>query len=632
MESTMSENPGSLPKVRLLLVSAAIGIAAFLVFSPALNNGFVSWDDDVYVTDNPRVQHPSLQNFTWFFGHAYFRSYTPLTFASHMLDYALWGDSPRGHHLHNLLLHALNTVWMFWLGLMLILLARSPRPDPGTGLHTPAFSRLDGSALIGGALGALAFGLHPLRAESAAWVSDRKDLLAACFLLPTFMTYLLASVGDSGKKRRGWLSFSAFLFLCSILAKSISATAPLVMILLDLMLLHPGDWRRHTRRLIMNKLPYLLVAGIAAGAAFAAIPEQGLNLLARNLSPAQKALLPLYSITFYLGKLVWPLNLAAVYEIPPIATMAVFSTLALLLTALFAVRARMARKVPLLAWLTYIILISPTILFLSSGIQPLADRYTYLATAPLFLAGAGGIALLWQSTGDRPNARTGKGTVLACMIAILLCFTALSRHQVRFWKDSITLWSHAMQVSPTVPASYNSLGVALGALGRGEEAIAFFKEALRLNGEYAVAWNNLGIIYKGTGSLTEAVASFRKSALCNPESAEPFIHLGEIAEQTGTIDSALSFYRRSRAIDPDSPTPYARLGSLFSRIGNLDSASAALTSLVTLRPDDAQGYFELAGVLERTGHQDDALRILVQSAQLGYAGARRELTRRGLTW
>jgi hypothetical protein len=373
MPSPESGTTSLLPR-RLLLISAAIGIATFLVFLPSTENGFVSWDDDVYVTDNPRVQHPSAENLAWFFRHAYFRSYTPLTFASHMLDYAIWKDNPAGHHLQNVIIHSLNSCWMFWLVLMLTSMARSLKSGAGPGTHVLTTGSLDSSSILAATVGTLAFSLHPLRVESVAWVSDRKDLLSAFFLLPAFLAYLVASTRKNRRKQWLWLCISSLLFLPSVLAKTISATAPAVMILLDLLLISPHERKGRMREILLSKIPYVVTGAIAAAAAFTALPDQGLNLLVRDLSSAQKSLLPLYSITFYMGKLAWPVNLAAVYDVPPVSIMLVYSTLAVLVTALVTLLARMRNSIPLLAWLTYIIFISPTVLFLSTGIQPLADR------------------------------------------------------------------------------------------------------------------------------------------------------------------------------------------------------------------------------------------------------------------
>lgn len=609
----------------LFLTSAAIGVAVFLLFAGAAKNGFVSWDDDVYVTDNPRVQHPSLENVVWFFRHAYFRSYTPLTFASHMLDVALWGEDPAAHHAHNVVLHALNAVMMFWLALLLIGRVRARNTAAA---EEPQGIRADIPALVGASIGAIAFGIHPLRVESAAWVSDRKDLLAAFFLLPTIMTYLVASAQKTARSRRLWLAVSSILMLFSMLAKSIASIAPAILLLLDILLLSPGDSRRRFRTILATKIPYIAMAFVVAAAAFAAIPDQGTSRLVHDLSAAQKFLLPLYSITFYLAKLVWPFRLAAVYDVPPVTQMLAYGALALLLTALAVLLYRMKSPSLLLAWLAYILLIGPTIFFLSSGIQPLADRYTYLATAPLFLAAAGGIARLWSGPAVIRNDRIRRSAIAGLSALVLVVWAAATWNQIRVWQDSVTLWSHAIRISPNVPAGYNSLGVALGKMGRGKEAIAFFNEALKLDGEYSVAWNNLGIVHRETGNLGAAVFAFRKAAMFNPNSPDPFVSLGEIAESTDRPDSALAFYRTARAKFPESPQPYARLAMLFSRFGDLDSASRALETIVRMRPDDPRGYVELARVYEMAGENAKAAEAFARAAALGDTTATSELGRR----
>ncbi len=233
--------------------------AAFLVHSPAWDNAFVSWDDNMYVTDNPRVQHASWENMGWFFTHPYFRSYTPLTLISHAVDYSLWGDDPRGHHLHNILLHTLNTGWVYLLGLLIILEIR-PTP-PGQSRHglVSLLASADNAALLGASIGALFFALHPLRVESVVWVSDRKDLLCGFFLLPSLISYIGYRFSPVPRTRGRWYALSVVLFVLALLSKSIATTALVIMVVLDFVLEGGPVWRTRKWSLLQEKIPFLIL-------------------------------------------------------------------------------------------------------------------------------------------------------------------------------------------------------------------------------------------------------------------------------------------------------------------------------------------------------------------------------------
>lgn len=612
-------------RLKIIGLLVLLVTATFLVFLPALQNGFVSWDDDVYVTDNPRVQRPSLDNALWFFGHTYFRSYTPLAFVSHMCDYSLWGGNPFGHHLHTLILHSLNTGWVFLLALVLLAIGRRPGSLRTEDPHL--LSGLDTPMLLGGAAAALAFGIHPLRAESASWISDRKDLLCAFFLLPSVCAYLAATVSAPGKRRR-WIFISALLYLPALLSKSIATLAPLTLLLCDVLLIYPGETKRYWRRILLHKVPFLLLGAATALAAFSAIPENGINLLARDLSSGQRLLLPPYSVTFYLGKLFWPLSLAPVYDLAGVTTMALYSSITVLVTALVLVLWRLGMKSVPAAWFSFVLFLSPTVLFLSAGIQPLADRYTYIPSIALCLLLGAGVDWGWRRVAGRQTSTLIRTSMLAVLFFIFLGLGVVANRQTSIWKDSLTLWIQGIQVSPGVAAAYNGAGVALGKMGRAEESIRFFREALKLQELYPVAWNNLGIVLRAQGDKAEATESFRTAIRLQQEYADPYIYLGEMAEEDGMPDTALGLFRSARTADPVSALPYARLGPLFARLGQHDSAAAAFSALITLRPEDDRAYLELAKALEATGETDQVRLMMIRAAKLGNNEARRWLQSR----
>jgi tetratricopeptide (TPR) repeat protein len=606
--------------------------AAFLVHSPARNNAFVSWDDNMYVTDNPRVQHASWENMGWFFTHPYFRSYTPLTLVSHAVDYSLWGDDPRGHHLHNVLLHTLNTGWVYLLGLLIILEIRPTAPGQSHHGLVSLLASADKAALLGASICALLFALHPLRVESVAWVSDRKDLLCGFFLLPSLISYIEYRRSPVSRARGQWYALVMVLFVLALLSKSIATTAPVIMVVLDFVLEGGSVWRTRKWSLLKEKVPFLILSFMVTAAAVASIPDAGSPRLTGEMSTAQRAFLPFYSMTFYLGKLLWPSNLAAVYDLPASGTMAVHALLMVLITGFFVIVARLFTRHALLAWVSYVLVICPTVFFLSSGIQPVADRYTYLATLAFFLLAGGAIAHCCRTAGNGRRRNPVRMTLVVVAIPVLTISALLSYRQIRIWQNSITLWSHAVKVSPGVAAAYNGLGAAMGQNQRTDEAIALFKEALRLQPRYSLAWNNLGIVYVSRGEAGSAADCFRRAAENSPDYLEAYLALGRLAETAGEQIAATEYFRKARAIDPHAPLAHLGLAGLFEAAGRIDSCVISLQRAV--RDAGANPITSAkAGVMyERIGDTSAAIDAFSRAARLGNPDAQRTLKERGVPW
>jgi len=624
-----------LRRSRLILPLAftAVMATAFLIHSPARENAFVSWDDNMYVTDNPRVQNLTRENVAWFFTHPYFRSYTPLTLVSHAVDYALWGEDPRGHHLHNVLLHTLNTGWIFLLGLLLITRTRYAASGQGQPGSISPLSAPDDSALLGAAMGALLFALHPLRVESVAWVSDRKDLLCGFFLLPSLISYTQYRISPDPWTRRRWYALSLGLFIPALLSKSIATTAPAVMIILDFVLDGSSAWKSRKWAVLTEKIPFLALSGVVSAAAIASLPgDAGEFQLARDMSNAQRYFLPSYSMTFYLGETFWPRNLAAVYDLPASETMAVYTLLMVLLTALFIVVARLFSPMALLTWLSYVFVVSPTVFFLSSGIQPIADRYTYLATPGFFLLAGGAIAHFWQTGKNERRLRLARIAIVALLIPVLAACVILSHRQIRIWQNSPSLWSHAITISPGVAAACNGLGAAMGQNKRTDEAIALFKEAVRLQPKYSLAWNNLGIVFLSRDEVTSAADCFRRAIECSPGYLGPYLALGAIAERAGKDADAWKYYRKARTIDPHSVVAHMGLARLFAAEGTTDSCVVSLQRALGEGAADPLTYVNAGTIYERIGDTTASIAAFSRAARFGNSDAQRELKEKGVRW
>ncbi|MCK5571301.1 MAG: hypothetical protein KAJ12_01010, partial [Bacteroidetes bacterium] len=322
---------------RLVIIAAAIMIVVGMVYGNALENDFVTWDDQWYVLDNEHIRISSVDDVFWIFTHSYYWSYIPLTLLSHALDYALWGLDPKGHHLTSVLLHAANSVWVFFLALVLLryarLRARGEQPEgPRLLLQTD-----DLPSMAGAVLAALLFGLHPLRAESVAWVSDRKDLLCAFFLFPAFLSYLFFSTQRGTTAGKRWYRVSLALQLLALLSKAAALMLPLILVALDLFLAGRSSWMARRRSLLREKVPYFVLSGTVGLIGMASVPAKGINFLAADLSLLQKAFLPFHSIMFPLAKLVLPVHLGPVYDYPGSALTMILALVLLVLVTGFCI-------------------------------------------------------------------------------------------------------------------------------------------------------------------------------------------------------------------------------------------------------------------------------------------------------
>jgi hypothetical protein len=382
----------------LFLASAVLVLGQFLVFGPALDGSFLKYDDDIYVYENKNIQKLNPETVAWMFARPYYRSYTPLALLSHAIDYAFWKNDPWGHHLTGLLLHSANTVLMFLLGLVVLSMAVKGPRDGG------AFRRLreaPGSVVMGSFIAALLFSLHPLRVESVAWISDRKDLLVAFFLLLSVMSYLQYESVRGTRRALRWFLLTLGLFVLAILSKSIAIVVPFLLVALDGLLLTRERFREQWRQRTMEKAPFLIVS-VAFGvlAAVAAAGSQLSDIVAR-MSSLQLVVMPFYSLSFYPVKILLPLDLTPTYAAVGTPWMAVGALASIVVTVLALRMSRRGRPWLLLVWICFVLMLLPTLTGLSAGIQPWADRYAYVPSVALFLLVGGLAAYGWEKYADK---------------------------------------------------------------------------------------------------------------------------------------------------------------------------------------------------------------------------------------
>ena len=544
---------------RLATGGLLLGVAAlaFLAFAPALRAGFV-FDDDLLFVTNDRYRGFDAERLQWMLTNTRAAIWMPLTWLSHGLDYVLSGMDPEGYHRTNLLLHALVAALFACLALRLLEAAHRERARA----H-PAALRLSA------AVAALVFAVHPLRAESVAWITERRDVLNAVFLVPALLCWLRAARGDGPATRRpGWYAASLLLFAASLLAKPSSMTLVLVLVVLDVYPLRrlPLRW--------VEKLPFL-----AVGLGAAAVAWWGQRTTGRTLSSlaewgvGERATEVAYGLAFYARKTLWPSRLAALYERPyeldPSESRFVWSFVAVA----FAVGAilLLRRRLPSLAaaGASYVALLLPTIGLVHAGPQLAADRYSYLSCIPIALLAGGGCFLAWTS-----RSAAARWALTAASVASIAVLFHLARKQTETWHDETTLWTHAIEVGHPSAVAHSNLGVVDAKAGRDEAALAHFWAALALRRDHGPAWLNLGHLQVRRRQLREAEDAFAQAARTMSPAWPAYLALARF-HRAVQHDPELALDALRRAVesaeteggDNFSPVPHLELGALLQDLG-----------------------------------------------------------------
>jgi tetratricopeptide (TPR) repeat protein len=563
-----------------------LGLAVVLVFSHTASFEFVDYDDNVYVTENPRVRGgPTPENLIWalFDVRMYWH---PLTWLSLMLDARIGGLDPAVFHITSLLLHLANT-WLVYLVL---------------GRMTGAFGR---SAFV-----AALFGVHPLHVESVAWIAERKDVLSAFFWLLALLAYARHAEAPS----RGRLALVAAAFILGLMSKPMVVSLPIVLLLLDywpLGRLRIGDARSASGRtritaLLLEKAPLFSLSIAIAGFAILAQARAGAMGTFERYPLWARAGNAVVSLATYLAMTVWPRGLAILYPHPGTALGAIALVgSALLLLAISALSFRLARRAPyvLVGWLWFLVAIAPTLGLVQVGVQGMADRYTYLPLIGVFLAvvwGAADLAGLGAApaTGrgvertPAPGGRAERGPLPelrrlllgAAGVAVVIALGIAARAQTRYWSDSITLFRRSVAVTSPNKFALLNLGRALFTAGQAPEAAARFEQALSIDPGYTDARLNLAAALTDMGRLDEAATHCERALEGNPLSVAALINLGRVRLEQNRLGEAEQALARAVALAPGDLLARNNLGACLARQGRLEEAVREFTEVLRIDP------------------------------------------------
>ena len=576
---------------------AALVLLAAAVYAPVARFDFVRFDDPDYVAQNDHVRAGlTWLGARWAFTTGHVANWHPLTWLSHMLDVQLFGVDAGAHHVVNAVFHVANMLLLF------VVLRRM----------TGASGR---SAVV-----AALFAVHPLHVESVAWVSERKDVLSTFFWMLTLIAYVRYVERPAARRYAAVLS----LFALGLLSKPMVVTLPFVLLLLDVWPLGRLEPWRHGRlslgrgatalRLVREKLPLFALAALSAAitvvvqrrwGAVGGLAEYPLGVRAGNA---------LVSYAAYLAKLVWPSNLSAFYPYrATVATSMVVGAGALLLAVtIAAVRVSRTRPYALVGWLWFVGTLLPVIGLVQAGLQSMADRYTYVPAIGIFVVASwGGAELAARWLG-------GRLTPIAAGLVVVAFAVAASR-QVPVWKDSVTLWQHAVDVTTgNAYANYN-LGVVLVQAGRVDEGIARFEEALRIQPDYADVRIDLANALQARGSLDAALDQYATVVRLRPSFAAARLAYADALRDAGRESAAVAQYREALRLDSTLAIAHNEIGNAFTRDGRLAEARAEYVAAVRLDPALAEARNNLGGALVRAGKPEEGLAEFLAALRLNPA-------------
>jgi len=579
-----------------LFIGMALIAVTLTIFWPVQNFEFVNLDDGVYVTHNYRVQSGlTWESFIWSFTTTHSSEWHPLTWLCHMADYELYGLNPKGHHFTNLLFHTAN-VLIFFLVL----------------------SRISKNIWVSGLI-AMLFAVHPLRVESVAWVAERKDVLSAFFWILSMWAYL-SYVERGGIKR--YLTVLLF-FILGFMAKPMIVTLPFILLLLDYWPLGRFQFRsfmsvansqpRQLRdlkdssstvlHLLLEKIPFFILSVLFSFLTLFAAESGGAVKSIEFYPITMRVSNALISYVSYIGKTIWPHPLACFYAYPDNIPLwqAAGAGLLLLGISIFAIRS--VRKHPyfLVGWLWYLITLVPVIGFVQAGDQTMADRFTYVPLIGLFIIIGKGTFVFSKGW------RYRRVIILIATGLLFSIYVVVTRFQIQHWRNSMTLFEHAIEVTSNNYLAHNNLGNVLAEQGKYDEAISHYVEALRIKANYADAHYNLGNALAKQGKVQEAIEHHKAALRITPHDVRIRSRLGVLLAGQKKYQEAIAHFEEALRIDPKYADAYNNIGVALLDQGYHQEAITHFQEALRIKPNFQEAHFSLCMAYLMTGRQDLAL-------------------------
>ncbi|MFH0845142.1 MAG: tetratricopeptide repeat protein [Pseudomonadota bacterium] len=562
---------------RTVLIGLLLAFVTLIPYWQVRNHGFINLDDNEHVTENHRI-HSGLNpsSVKWAFTTTYPDYWHPLPWLSLMLDHHLFGLDPAGYHITNLFLHIVNTLLLFFL-----------------------LNRMTG-ALWRSAVVAALFALHPLHVESVAWITERKGLLSATFCLLTILSYAFY-VHRPGSKR---YLLILLCFALGLLSKPMLITLPFVLLLLDYWPLLRFGSLKASFSLLIEKIPLLFLSIASVHVTLFLRRGEGIIIPLEARPMLLRIENALVSYVKYMGKMIWPSDLAVFYPYPETVPLwqAVGAAGVLVALSLFVFHSAKRHPYLVSGWLWYLGTLLPVIGLVQWGLWPaMADRFTYIPLIGLFIMITWGVSDLFQPW------RFSRPVLMVSAWLVLLFFTLATQSQAGRWKDSRSLFEHVLKVTPRNHLAHNNLGEVLLRQGNLQEALFHFHRALDINPAYDVALNNLGSALSRQGMLRAAIPYFLRALQIRPHFKQAHSNLGLALAKTGKLGEAIPHYEKALMIDPDYPEAHHNLGLALAALGHTEKAIAQFQEALRVRPKYAEVHNDLGSLLARKGNLDEAL-------------------------
>ena len=531
-------------------IPVTILAATCAAFLPILWNDFVEWDDYENLISNQYFRGLGWNQLGWMFTTVHMGHYIPLSWLTLGLDYSIWGMDPVGYHITNVLLHSANAVSLYFVSRRLLTLAL-PESD----------GEESWQVILSAAFAALCFALHPLRVESVAWATERRDVLSGLFYLWTIYCYLRARSRFYANVPSRRFMIAAFIFyLLSLLSKATAITFPAVLVILDIYPLRRLTWNLRqwfapeARTVWREKIPFIVVAVVVASIALIGLHQASAVKSLASYGTGQWFAQVFFGAGFYLWKTLVPVGLSPLYEMLPNFSLwdSVVLTGGLVLIVASALLFLLRDHWPagLACWLYYLVVLAPFVGLVPNGPQLVADRYSYLSCLSwAVLAGVVSLFLLRKSARNRSGLLTA-AAIGATAAAVSVGLACLTWKQTAVWRNTETLWSRVLEIDPNSSFAHYNLARYIARKGRYNEAILHYRQALGIRPDDLDSHNNLGLLLATRGEFEEAIEHFTAVLRVDPDYAKAHFNLGRVFVRQGRLDEAVEHFDRALRLQP----------------------------------------------------------------------------------
>jgi len=575
-------------KKQLFLSALLVLVITLAAFAPSLNAGFSNWDDQIMITQNTKIMSMSWESVKIWFTTFHERLYHPLVLMSYALEYHFFKLNPLVYHATSLVLHLFNTLFVFWFVYLI--------------------SKKNMIALIT----ALLFGIHPMHVESVVWLPERKDVLYSFFFLGSLISYLYFL---KDQKNRNYYYLSMFIFVLSLLSKSMAMTLPFVLLLCDYLLNVKID-----KENLLDKLPFFSLSFLFGFITMIGHYERGVKMREFSFSLVSNIVSACQNIVFYLVKLVLPLKLSCVYPVPDQIQnlpQPLFFFAPLIIIAFIAVMlasGTFTRK-GVFGGFFFLVTIAPVSQILPVGLVIPADRYTYIPYIGLFYIFAVVFSKLYENF-DKKALR-----YLICAMFLFLFILTYQRTLV--WQDNLRLWANVIRNYKNVSIAYYNRGTEYFLrIGNYDKALADYKESIKIDSKYEIeSYINMGLIYYFKHDYTRAVDYATRAIGITTKMPQPYLNRGNAYVAIGKDQKALEDYAAALKLQPNYVEVWYNRGNIYLKHLESNRAISDYNRAIELRPDYADAYLNRGNAYLQIRDLDNAFLNFNQAVRLapGYA-------------